>query len=388
MHAITNTKLVMEDGIIFDGTLLYENGIITAAGNREDIEIPEGAEVYDAHGLYTAPGLIDIHNHGAGMWNFDEDPLYCAQHFLEHGETTVLPTFYANISLEGMLEGGKKVRELCKSGAGRIMDGLYMEGPYMSGSGSFASSMKWHEDITPKDYVPLVEGLKDLVRIWAIDPARKNIEEFMAYAKEANPKVLFAVGHSNASYEQCLKVAKYGLKCRTHIGDGGRHSGNVKGLAGAGGDEYALYQPDVYAEMICDRGAVHVVPGLIKLFTRTKGVEKICLISDSMCDKSGGAFKNDPERVPYQPDLNYDDTGWLAGSHLTLDNAVHNMMVHSGYGLCHSIRMASLNPATLLGIDDKVGSIAVGKKANLIVIDDTVAIKKVILEGDLMVDKE
>lgn len=388
MRAITNTKLILEDGILFDGTILYADGVITAFGSREEIEIPGDADVIDARGLYTAPGLVDIHNHGSGLKNFDQDPLGNAAHFLEHGETTVLPTFYSNLSLEAMLEGAQKIREASRSGAGRIMDGLYMEGPYMNGIGSFASGMKWNGPITAEDYVPLVEGLKDLVRVWAVDPARENIEEFMAYAKKANPDVIFAAGHSYASYEQCLKVAGYGLNVRTHIVDGGRRGGTVKGLIGAGADEYALYQPDVYAEMICDRGAVHVVPGLIKLIARTKGVEKIILITDSMCDVSGGAYKNDPERVPYQPDLNYDETGWLAGSHLTLDSAVHNMMVHSGYGLCHSIRMASLNPAKLLGIDDKVGSIAVGKKANLILIDDTAAVRKVILEGDLMVEKD
>ena len=68
---------------------------------------------------------------------------------------------------------------------------------------------------------------------------------------------------------------------------------------------------------------------------------------------------------------------------MTLDNGVRNMMTHTGYGLCHSIRMATLNPAKLLGIDDKVGSLKAGKKANLIIIDAMVKVKTVILEGDL-----
>ena len=105
-----------------------------------------------------------------------------------------------------------------------------------------------------------------------------------------------------------------------------------------------------------------------------------------MNDKSEGRFKNDPKRVPFGPDLNYDDTGWLAGSHLTLDHAVHNMMTHTGYGLCHAIRMASLNPARFLGIDDRVGSLVPGKTANLLIIDDMANVEAVFLQGDLMVD--
>lgn len=73
---------------------------------------------------------------------------------------------------------------------------------------------------------------------------------------------------------------------------------------------------------------------------------------------------------------------------MTLENGVRNMMVHTGYGLCHAIRMATLNPARVLGIDDKVGSLAKGKKANIIIIDDAVNIKKVFLEGELMVDNK
>ena len=76
----------------------------------------------------------------------------------------------------------------------------------------------------------------------------------------------------------------------------------------------------------------------------------------------------------------------MAGSHLTLDHACRNLMAHSGYGLCHAIRMASLNPARLLGIDDQVGSLEAGKKANLIIIDDMVHVEAVFLEGRLVAE--
>ena len=99
-----------------------------------------------------------------------------------------------------------------------------------------------------------------------------------------------------------------------------------------------------------------------------------------------GDFKNNEEEgIAFGPDLNYDYQGRLAGSHLTLDNAVRNLMRHTGYGLCHAIRCATLNPAKLLGIDDKLGSLEVGKTANLIMIDDAVNVKQVILDGEIVV---
>ena len=195
----------------------------------------------------------------------------------------------------------------------------------------------------------------------------------------------FAIGHSNASYEECERMARLAWMCARTWGRGSA-AGRVKGLPSAGADEYTMAMTDMYAELICDQEAIHVSPGLMRLYVHAKGVDKMILISDSMNDKSGGQYKNDPGRVPFGPDLNYDDTGWLAGSHLTLDNACRNMMTHTGYGLCHVIRFASLNPARLLGLDREIGSLR-RAKANIIIIDDQVRVEKVFLEGELMAER-
>lgn len=384
MKAIINTKLILEDGIIFNGAITYENGIIIQADEADKVTIPEGTQIIDAKGLYTAPGLIDIHNHGSEDDLFCDEPLKCCEHFIKHGETTVLPTFYCNLSMQQMLDGAEKVKEQSKQGAGRIMDGIYMEGPYMSGNGSNQKYILWRDGINKDEYEPLVQAMKGFARIWAIDPGRENISEFMAYVKAQDPNAIFALGHSRATSEECKKVAKYGVKVQTHLGDSGSSKGRAQGTPGSGCDEYTMYNPDMYAELIVDENGVHVVPDLVKLVIRTKGVEKVCLITDSMASRE--KFLNCQEDgIYYGPDLNYDYRGWLAGSRMTLENACRNVMKHTGYGLCHAIRMASLNPAKLLGIDHKVGSIEAGKKANLILIDDMVHVKSVILEGELAV---
>ena len=383
--AIVNTKLILEDGILWDGAVTFEDGKILAAGRTGDVEIPAGTEVLDAGGLYTAPGLIDIHNHGGGDWLFAEDPLYCSRYFLAHGETTILPTFYHDLSRDRMIEGARRVREASKSGAGRVMDGLYMEGPFMSLSGSFQNDIQWHGDVVEEDYKALVEAFGDMVRVWAIDPNRKNIEDFLRYVTSRTPGVIFAHGHSRATSEQIRALAHYGVKIRTHITDAGQPQGRAQGTPGSGGDQYCLYEPDMWAELICDEVGVHVPPDLVKLVVRTKGVERVCLITDSMPSRTN--YKNNEALgIWYGPDLNYDDEGKLAGSRMTLENAVRNLMTHTGYGLCHAVRMASLNPARLLGIDDRVGSLKPGRTANIILIDDMVHVKKVFLQGELAVE--
>lgn len=385
MKAIINTKLIMEDGIIFDGALTYENGRIVDCGWAKDVEIPANAEIIDAKGLYTAPGFVDLHNHGSQYHLFYEDPAACCEHFLKHGQTTVLPTFYCDMTKEQYLDGAKLVQETAKSGAGRIMAGLYMEGPYMDGTGSNQKFIKWNEGIRKEDYEEMVQGLKGIAKVWAIAPERDNIEEFVSYVHEVDPEAVFSMGHSAARAAQCRKLKKYGMNLQTHFGDSGKAEGLAQGVIGGGCDEFSLYDPDIYCELICDELGIHQDEGMIKMLIRTKGVERVCLITDSM--KQMGDFKpNEEEGIAFGPDLNYDYEGHLCGSHLTMDGAIRNVMKHSGYGLCHAVRMATLNPARVLGMDEEIGSLEPGKKANLVLMDDVVNIKKVILEGDLMVE--
>ena len=383
MTAIINTKLILEDSIIYDGVITFENGVIVELGKASDVTIPEDAVIIDAQGNYTAPGLVDIHNHGGCDYLFHEDPLHCCEFFLKHGQTTLLPTFYCNLTCQQMLEGLEKVKQTMQTAAGRTIAGLYMEGPYMGGFGSNQKYILWGGDIDETEYAPLLSAMAGFAKIWAIDPARPGIEGFMAAVKQADSNAIFTMGHSLATAAQCRKVKKYGLKLQTHHNDSGKAPGRAQGTMGAGCDEFALYDPDIYVELICDENGIHVDPELIRMVVRAKGVERIILITDHMADKDHFT-NNEAEGILYGPDLNYDYEGHLAGSHLTLDNACRNLMAHSGYGLCHAIRMATLNPARLLGIDDTVGSLEPGKKANIVIIDDMIHVKSVFLEGQLV----
>ncbi len=383
MKAIVNTKLIMEEGIIWDGAVTWEEGRIIQADHASKVRIPEHVEKIDAKGLYTAPGLVDIHNHGSVEHLFCDEPQKCLEYFIKHGETTILPTFYCNLTLERMLLGLDKLKKVEKKDLGSVIAGIYMEGPYMNGTGSNQKYILWGGEIRKEEYIPLVEAMGGYAKIWAIDPARKGIEEFISYVHEKDPNAVFSMGHSNAVAADCRRMKKYGLRLQTHHGDSGKAAGRAQGTIGAGCDEYTLYDPDIYAELICDENGIHVDPDMQKMVVRTKGIERIILITDSM-PLSGDYTNNEEDGVAYGPDLNYDYEGHLAGSHLTLDAACRNLMTHTGYGLCHAIRFASLNPARLLGIDDQVGSLEAGKTANLILIDDMVNVKKVILDGKIL----
>ena len=380
MQAIINTKLILEDGYVWDGAVTFENERIVQCGKRTEVNVQADAELIDAQGLYTAPGFVDIHNHGGGKSLFYQAPETCAEFFLAHGETSVLATLYCDLTCTQMLDGLQRIKSAQKTSAGKAIVGIYMEGPYMNGEGSEQKYILWNGAIKVEEYRPLIDAMRGFARIWAIDPARPGIGRFMQDVRRADPNAIFALGHSHATAAQCRRVRGYGVKVQTHHGDSGKAPGFAQGTIGAGCDEYTLYDPDMYAELICDETGIHVDPDMLKMVVRTKGVEKIILITDSM--PANGDYKNnEADGIAWGPDLNYDYEGHLAGSHLTLDSACRNLMAHTGYGLCHAIRMASLNPAKLLGLDRELGSIAPGKKANLLLIDDLVHVKKVFLAG-------
>ena len=384
MKVNINTNVIIPDGILFDGIVEIEGDRISKVAKQKDYQIPSNAQIIDANGLYVAPGLIDIHNHGSADDFFVDNPSACVEHFLKHGETTLLPTFYQTMGLEDMIDGAIKLKEFAKNGTGKVIKGLYMEGPFMRASGSNQHLFKWSGEIGKDRYAPLVDGIGDFVRVWAIDPDRSNIVEIMNYVKSKNPNAVFTLGHSGATSEQCDKVYNSNLKLQTHHGDSGNAPRINQAKFGAGVDEYALCNQDMFIELICDESGIHLSPYSVRAAIKAKGIEKVILITDSF--PKTGDYKNDESKgIKYGADLNYDANGLLAGSHLTLDGAVKNVMSYTGYGLSHAVRFATLNPAKVLGIDADYGSVEEGKIADLILVDDKFSVKSVMLEGEVVI---
>lgn len=383
MKALKNVNLIRPDGILWDAAVIWDGERIVYAGESAVADDSGCEEVADGEGKYIAPGLIDIHCHGIEEKMWVDDPVYCAERYVVHGETTVLPTYAYTNSFESIMNSARLIRETKDTPIGRVFRyGIYMEGPYMRLAGGNIDLLAWENKIVPEEYIPLVDGLLDLTKIWAVDPDREGIEEFLKYVHKTNPEVIIALGHSVATADACRRIRKYGVRVRTHYGDNGLAKGRAQGTPGACGDEYTLNEKDIYAEMIVDKTGIHVVPEIAKMVINVKGPERVCLITDGAMAQVGNV-NNEAEGIWYGEDLNYDSMGFLAGSRMTLEHACKNVMTHTGYGLCHAIRMASLTPAELLGIDDELGSIETGKIANMILIDDKVNVHKVWLGGEL-----
>ena len=378
MVCIHNAKVVLESGIIWDGVILLDGDRIAQVGERREVEIPADCQMIDAEGAYVGPGFVDIHVHGGNGHMFDAEPLQAAEHFVRYGETTILATLYYNLSKEGFLDSIKKVQAaMAAGGAGDAIAGIYMEGPYMNPKfGAMPERNKWKGAIAEDAYKEVVDTAGTDAFVWSVAPEREGIEEFVKYAGKINPHAVFAVGHSEATPSQVRKMKRYGLRIQTHCMDATGNYSEWVGTRGAGPDEACLTDPDMYAELICDSGAVHVNKDLINLVVRTKGVDKVVLITDSFVSDLPA-----PEKLKHITDLIFDENCWLSGSKLTMNVACRNIMSHTNCGIAQAFLMASRNPARAIGLEDEIGTIEEGKLANLVFVDDVFNVKKVILGG-------
>lgn len=379
MIAITNAKIVLENGILRDGVMLIEKDRILSVGKAADVEIPEHATICDAEGLYVGPGFVDIHVHGGAGHFFYENPEKVADHFLRHGETTMLATLYYDLSKEEFLDSIERVKSAMVEGdAAKAIAGFYMEGPYMNPKyGASPEKNKWRGEIKREDYQPIVEASGSLAKVWAIAPEREGVENFVQDAKAVYKDTMFSVGHSEATPEEIRKFKKYGLNLQTHCMNATGRKNRGAGVRSCGPDEACFMDRDMYAEVICDSQGIHVEPDMLRMILQIKGVDKVILISDSYVSNEPV-----PEQFKDVTDLQFDANGSLSGSKLTLDMACRNLLTHTDCGITQAFLMASRNPARVIGMDHEVGTIEVGKKANLVFVDDMFEVKKVMLEGN------
>ncbi|MBQ8416693.1 MAG: amidohydrolase family protein [Clostridia bacterium] len=375
--AITNANIVLENGILWDGVLLLEGGKIHSFGAARDMEIPAEAAVINAKGAYVGPGFVDIHVHEGGKYTTYYEPAEAAEHFLRHGTTSLFATPYYSMTFDEIMRALRTLREAM--GKVKTLKGVYMEGPYTNPDyGANSATNPWRAPIDEKQMRAMVDEAGEMVKVWTIAPEREGILSFLKYAKEVNPAVRFAVGHSEATPMQIRALGKYRPTVLTHAFDATGRLPVYGGTRGYGPDEYCLKEPEVYTELISDSCGIHVHPEMQQLLLHNKGVDRVVLITDSTYQDSPN-----PENLKHVKDLNFDPWGGISGSKMTMDQACRNIMTHTNCGIAQAFLMASTNPSKVVGLDEELGSIAVGKAADLVFVDDRFNVQEVMVGGEL-----
>jgi len=360
MKAIINGRIVMPKIVLENKALVIEAGKIV---DIADV-VPVGAEIMDAKGLIVAPGFVDVHIHGS----MDADVMdgtrsaikTISSGIAQHGTTSFLPTtmtmhrkdVYRSLEVIRSLQGKMLI--------GAEVLGAHLEGPFINVKYKGAQNEAF---VVAPDY-EWIKDFSDVIKLVTYAPEMDPDFGFTKTVK-AETDVVLSIGHSDASYELASKAIEYGCSHMTHLFNAmtGLHHRDP-GVVGA-----ALMH-DVFTELIADK--VHVNEHLFQFLRDNKGADRVILITDSM---RAGCMKNGVYELGGQDAYVKDGVarladGTLAGSVLTLNQAVRNFYESTDATLSEAIQMASLNPATSINVSDRKGSLEIGKDADVILLDD------------------
>ena len=389
--ALRASQLLTPLETIEDAVVLIEDRTIRAVGPRRGVAIPPGARTVDLGEKILAPGFVDIHIHGAAghdvMEATSEALEAVAAFVLQHGTTSFIPTTLSAPSevLLPALEGlGKAIRSLQgRTPQGRASHpsplaeplGIHLEGPFLSVA---CRGVHPREHLQPPSlelFAQMLAAADGSVRILTLAPELAGAGELQAAAIEKGVRV--AIGHSNASYEQAIRALDAGAAHAVHVFNAMRpFAHRDPGILGA-----SLTDDRVLTEVIAD--GVHVAAPALRLLLRSKTASRIALVTDgvSATGMSPGKHRLGGMEilVAADPDTGRlacrNHEGKLAGSVLTQDRAVQNMMQLAGVTLREAVLMASYVPAQMAGVAGRKGSLRPGADADLVVLnpDGTVA---------------
>ena len=366
--------MIIKGGKVFqeDGSFLEQAIYINDHRLVDKAEYQDDGEVIDAEGLLVLPGLVDIHSHGAAGEDFSEGNPEGLKKILQYekrcGITSYCPT--------SMTFPKERLRQIFASikGAqtedGATVVGINMEGPFLDPAKKGAHVEKW---IAAPDVAFVRELNQDadgLVRLVTVAPNMDGAEEFI---KEMHEEVCISLGHTAADYDCASRAMKLGAHHVTHLYNAMQPFGHrAPGLIGA-----AMDDPECMVEMICD--GYHIHPSAIRAAFRLFGPERVILISDSMraTGMENGTYELGGQEVTVKDRKAVLKDGTLAGSATNLYGCMCKA-VEFGIPLEQAIMAATANPARSIGIFDCVGSIRIGKQADLLLVSENFELKRVI----------
>ena len=379
VNVIKNGRVLTPFKTIEKGVVVFEGEKIVAVGRENEVRTPKSAKIIDASDGVVAPGFIDIHVHG-GKGRDVMDASYEAinelsKFFATHGNTAFVATTIS-ASRSELLKVAKAVRLTMEKGTdGAEVLGIHMEGPYMSPDERGAHAADQIRPPSLEEFQEIWEASNRAVRMVTLAPEWAGSEKFIENLRSLG--VVASVGHSNATYSQVVDAIQHGLRHASHTFHrmrGFHH--REPGVVGA-----VLVHDELTAELICDN--VHVHPTAMKLLVKAKGANRVVLITDAIraVGMPNGEYKVGKATVIVKNGVSRSAVGELAGSTLTMDRAVRNMVKSVGLPLQTAIKMAATNPATTLGIDKVKGSVKPGKDADIVIIDEEVNVYMTIVKG-------
>ncbi len=383
---IANGFVFGEDGKFHLGTMdICKDRIVNICfeetGNNELAE--PRAEVIDARGLYVIPGLVDIHLHGAAGCDFCDGREEAFEAIAEYerccGVTSLVPATMTLPSDE-LIRVMENLAAYAKKNS--MVKGITMEGPFISVGKKGAQNECFIHKPDIELFQRLQEGAEGLIRQVTVAPEIMGAIEF---TEEISKHCVVSVAHTEAGYEEAKRAFGAGASHVTHLYNAMLPFGHREpGVIGA-----ALDEESVFAELICD--GEHVHPATVRATFQMFGSQRICMISDSMSATGmpEGEYRLDGQKVIMKRNRATLADGRLAGAVTTLYDNLKKAVLQMQIPLEDAVKACTITPAKSLGLENCCGVLAVGMQADMVLLDEDLNIRYVIVAGNrVYIDKE
>jgi N-acetylglucosamine-6-phosphate deacetylase len=372
---IKNANIILENKVVHNASLVFnkETALIEKVVSY-NMEAEAEMEVIDAEGGYLAPGMIDIHIHGGGGFDTMEASAEALNEISKvlaaHGVSSFLPTTMT-MAAKDIHAALENIRQAKKKGtAGAQVLGSHIEGPFISPD--YIGAQNSDNLIEPK--IELLRDYYDVVEIVTMAPEVNGALELIKELHQNN--ITAAAGHSAATYEEFQQAYQVGMDHFTHLYNAmtGLHH-RKPGLVGAAFDSEST------VELIVD--LIHHHQAVDRFTIQAKGVDQVILVSDGM-EAAGlkeGEYELGGQKVIVKDGAARLESGVLAGSVLSLDQAVRNLMEVTELSLPDIFKMVTLNPARKLKLDHKLGRLKRGYQADLVLFDQNFKVQRTFVAG-------
>jgi N-acetylglucosamine-6-phosphate deacetylase len=378
-------KAITSKGEIANAGILIRDGEIEMVGPRSGMELPSAATEIQATDSTAIPGFVDVHIHGAGghdVMEANETALSTITGRLAAFGTTSLLATTITASADDTCRSVEGIAKYI-SGQYQTSDtraeilGIHFEGPFLSKERRGVHPAEWLQLPSAELLQRFLQAAAGNARILTIAPELLGATPCIDAARSLG--MVVSIGHTDASYEQARAAVAHGAHHATHVYNAMRpFTHRDPGVIGA-----VLTTPEVTAELIAD--GIHVDEIAMKVLLQAKGAQGVVLISDgtSATGMPDGEYLLGGLNVTVNGGVCRNAEGRLAGSTLTLDRALRNI-VGLGIPLADAVRMLTLNPATLLGIEFKKGALRTGADADIVLLNDGLEIERVWTRGTVV----
>jgi N-acetylglucosamine-6-phosphate deacetylase len=371
MKCIIHAKIVVNDSIIENKALLFDTSIVGVV-SLDNIE--EGTEIIDANGAYVSAGFIDLHIHGSGGADvMDATPQsleLLSQTLLQTGTTSFLATTMT-MSPQDIDNALRNIQQHASSVTGTQIIGVHLEGPFINAAKHGAQDKEYVQTAN----LALIENYMDDIKMITLAPEVKGSEDFIKYVTKVYPHIILSIGHSDASYDESMKSFTWGVSHATHLFNAmnpyhHRHPGIVG----------AVFDADVTCDVIAD--LVHTHASTLELIHKVKK-DKLMLITDAMragCMKCG-TYDLGGRSVTVSEGKAVLEDGTLAGSVLSINEAMRNMLKHTSMSLTDIVKSVTMTPAQKLDVPK--GELKEGYDADIVIFDEDFSIISTIIHGEV-----